>query len=409
MRPLVPVLMLCASLAASAAAPKSAGNPRDDGFRSDLRRLATELPRLRPEAFPAATRASWDAEVAALDRAIPSLPDGDVKAALLRLVSGVKDRYIRLRWCADRTFGLDVTPFPEGYRVLRAVDLYRRALGGRWVSVGETGAEEVARRVAALGGCDDDTCRAEWLPQCILSAEILRALKIVPADGAARFTFEDASGRFSLEVKDFGPRETNPGLWPAAAEGVTPLHMKHRDRNYWFEYLEPGRTLYVNFRRLRPDPARPFREFAAEVFRTATERPVERLVVDYRGTTGDDESLFRPLLDELEKRAALRAPGKLFAIVGRSTFPAAVANVRALQSRFGAVVAGVPTAPRPKRPPEMRALELPYSKLVVAYPARPSSESPLSRPLVPDLRVEAAFADRLSGKDSVLEAILARP
>lgn len=393
---------------ASASAP--AGLERDAAWKKDVRFLATELPRLYPEGFSAQTRRAWDAQAQRIENAVPKMSDSEVKVGLLRMIALLADSATRLQWSGERFFPMSVQSFPDGVRVTRVVQELERAVGARLVKIGDTPIDAAAKPLGELSACADDGCRQDALARYLTSAEILRALNLVPPSGSATFGFEDDAGRFSLELPASGPRDTNIGMWATAIDSSPekqPLYMRHREENYWFELLPESKTVYVQYARSRPGSGKAIGPFADELFRAAQEKEIDRLVLDLRRNTATDVAFLRPFIDKVESKPALRGPGKLFVIVGPLTYPAGAENARELARRYRATIVGETVPARGRRTGESKSLVLPGSKLRVIYPTL-SSGPPESKPLVPDLAIEPTFDSLKQGTDAALEAILAK-
>ena len=87
-------------------------------WREDLRYLAQELPRRHPNPFHTLSAAAWSQEVAALDDAIPSLPDHVIIVRLTRLVALLADVHNSLSRTnpqyAFRQYPLSLVNRPDG-------------------------------------------------------------------------------------------------------------------------------------------------------------------------------------------------------------------------------------------------------------------------------------------------------
>ena len=90
---------------------------------------------------------------------------------------------------------------------------------------------------------------------------------------------------------------------------------------------------------------------------------VDRLVLDLRLNRGGDGTLNRPLLLSLIKARKLEGPGKLFVIIGRSTFSAAQFLVNQLEAYTDAVFVGEPSGG--KEPVQSTKYKVQSSKKIV--------------------------------------------
>ena len=61
--------------------------------------------------------------------------------------------------------------------------------------------------------------------------------------------------------------------------------------------MSDAKTLYVQYNRCANDPAKPFADFARELFAFADAHPVDRVVVDLRYNGGGNSRVIAPLID----------------------------------------------------------------------------------------------------------------
>jgi hypothetical protein len=256
----------------------------------------------------------------------------------------------------------------------------------------------------------------EWFamstsPAFIVRPEVLHALRIVPDLGPAPFTFEDDSKtRFRLDLA--------PIAFPAAAGGAVrlpnavqaarevPLFRQQPSEPFWFTYLAEAQTTYVSFRGYAA-----LGENARALFRFIDQNPTRRLVIDLRQNGGGDffegrRHLIRPLQD----RPDLNQKGRLFVIVGRRTYSAAMANAIDFRKETHAILVGEPIGERPNSYSENDEMTLPNSRLVVSYSTRYYQFVEEDVPAVlPDVRIDPSWPDFAAGRDPVMEWILAQP
>jgi C-terminal processing protease CtpA/Prc len=236
---------------------------------------------------------------------------------------------------------------------------------------------------------------------------VLHALGVVPELSHAAFTFENDQGaRFTLEVK--------PVPMPAAVQGSVnitgmvpaarqqPLWRQRPAERFWFTQL-PDSTVYVSWRGYAG-----LGEQARALFRFLDSNPAKRLVIDLRQNGGGDflegrKHVIRPLLE----RAALNQKGRLFVIVGRRTYSAALANAVDFRKQTNAILVGEPIGERPNSYSENDEMTLPNSRLVLSYSTRYYKFVDEDVPAVlPDVRIDPTWPEFLAGRDPVMEWIL---
>jgi C-terminal processing protease CtpA/Prc len=180
---------------------------------------------------------------------------------------------------------------------------------------------------------------------------------------------------------------------------------------YWCEYLPDTQTLYLQFNSHHEEPGHPFKDFARELFAVADSHPVRRLVLDLRFNKGGHPKIADPLEDGLRSRPALTANGHLYALIGWTTFSAAMDEAAYFRKHFHAILVGEPAGNKPNHYGSAESFNLPNSKLAVEYSTKYAhlirDADPLS--LEPDITVPSTLNDFLAGRDPVLGAALHHP
>jgi hypothetical protein len=109
----------------------------------------------------------------------------------------------------------------------------------------------------------------------------------------------------------------------------------------------------------------------------------------------------------VKQRAALNQKGRLFVIVGRRTYSAALANAVDFRKDTNAILVGEPIGERPNSYSENDELTLPNSRLVVSYSTRYYKFVDEDVPAVlPDVRIDPSWPDWRAGRDPVMDWIL---
>jgi hypothetical protein len=146
-----------------------------------------------------------------------------------------------------------------------------------------------------------------------------------------------------------------------------------------------------------------------ELFKFVDDHVTDRLVIDMRQNGGGDFLKGRKhLIQPLKKRASLDEKGKLFVIVGRQTFSAAMVNAIDFRKETHALLVGEPIGERPNSYSENDEMTLPNSRLVVSYSTEYYKFLEEDLPAVlPDQRIDPDWAAFKAGRDPVMEWILA--
>ena len=147
------------------------------------------------------------------------------------------------------------------------------------------------------------------------------------------------------------------------------------------------------------------------VFAMVDSLPVERMVIDIRENTGGDSFFNRQVVRGILARPELDDPDRLFVILGRRTFSAAMNLALDLESWTEATFVGEPTGNAAMFFGDHDQIVLPASGLTVNistlpwHPDDPRDHRPF---LEPDIYTPITAADYRAGIDPAMRAILTR-
>ena len=159
------------------------------------------------------------------------------------------------------------------------------------------------------------------------------------------------------------PARLDPADRHGGRTARAPLHLRHRELPYWFEYLADADLVYFQYNAVADHPAEPFAAFCDRLFAFIADRLPGRLVIDLRWNGGGNTFLSQALLHHLIRNREISRRGALFVIIGRLTFSAAQNTATAIGRETEPIFVGEPTGSRPNFNGETIPFELPYSKL----------------------------------------------
>jgi tetratricopeptide (TPR) repeat protein len=343
---------------------------RDEGWRYDLWLLARELKRIHYDLFGKISKQDFEAYVSKLNADIPRLTDRQIEVGFMKLMRMAGDGHTRIlptyagelsRKGALVQFYL----FTEGLFITAADPRYADMVGAQVLRVGEHGVERVIESLESVISRDN----AIWIkliaPALMAYPQILNGLGLIPNGEALPLTIKDATGKIrqvSLPVEAGAASDS----WVTArrdAPRPDPLYLKNRKTPYWFEYLADSKTVYFQYNSVRNDAKEPLNKFCDRLFRFINDNAVERLIIDMRWNGGGNNFLNQPLISGLMRCDKINQKGRLFVIVGRNTFSAAMCGAAQIERYTNAVFAGEPTGSSPNFVGESIPVRLPYSRM----------------------------------------------
>lgn len=400
-------------------------------WEEDLRFVLSELPSRHVELFHTITPQEWEAELEGLIGRVPAMEHHEIAVDLARIIARIGDGHTRLTLPLGPGIsfmqGHSATPEPhlpelvfhqfpirlwvdEGAVTVRAVAReHREILGGRVLTLGRLSTEEAIRAVSPTIRRDNEMQVLHHLPMHLVLAEVLHARKVIESLDRLPLTVEMPGGARQAATLPVVPRG-RPVQWADlrdSAPAPAPLWQRHPEKNFWFTFLEETGTIYLQFNEVYDMEEESIREFASRLTRFMEGHPVEQVAVDLRRNRGGDQSLAKPLLHALICSDANRT-GRLHALVGRTTFSAAMKFALWLEEHTHVLFAGEPTGASPNSYGDSRKVFLPHTNLTIRASTRYHQYDFTDvRPwLPPHIPVDLTVEDEAARRDPVLEAIL---
>jgi tetratricopeptide (TPR) repeat protein len=397
---------------------------RDEGWRYDLQFLAREVKRRRYAPFRSITETEFDAAVGRIQAAIPRLTDMQIIIELMKLLAGVRDGHTLIYGISERpefrqNLAIDFGLFEEGLFITAADRRYEDLLGAQVQKFGEWTVEEVLRALNPLIGRDNEMAPKVMGPVRMRTLPLLHGLGLIPNADKVALTIVDRQGKVRVVTLPADCEIPSRRLWDGLPTGwksfqdllggQTPLYLKNRYADYWFEHLPEAKTVYFQFNHVRNNEQEPLATFCDRLFKFINEQAVERLVIDLRWNNGGDTTIVQPLIHGLIRSDRINQRGKLFIIIGRKTFSAAQNTATYIERYTRVIFVGEPTGSSPNFIGEDNGFELPYSKLMANVSdlywqsSWPDDHRPWIAPL---LYAPPTFEAYRSNHDPALEAIL---
>ncbi len=373
-------------------------------WRQDLKYLARTLPAKHANAFHYTSKERFEATVANLDRELEHLNSDEIWTGMARIVALVGDAHTYLQTPRDRAnFPIDFLKIGNVYRVDAVHSEFKRALGARVVSVGNTPIEQAGELIFQMFSQDENRSLADAFVSAGLTiGGELHGMGIIPDRNTAQYTLVGDDGKeFTIQVHAQAPGQPGGELIQASKE--RPLSEQHPSDPFWCVYLANAATVYCNVRSIRS-----LRKPGEKMLKLVEQSSPKKLVVDLRQNSGGDynEGL-KYLVHPIRNMPAINNKGHLFVLIDANTFSAAMSNATHFRYQTNAILVGRSIGEKPNSYQEPRSFILPNSHLTVHYSTKfyrfiESGENVVR----PDNEIEYTWEDYMAGNDPALEWVL---
>lgn len=406
-------LLLALTLTLSATA-FAAEDQRTAQRREDLDVLYSTLTEKHPDLFHRTPESAFLQKKAEIEAGLPEMDDLTFAFALQSLVSLAGDSHTTLSLSLSEThlYPVALSQLAEGW-VLTALPASEKACIGWTVErVNGMSMTTVEERLAGVYSYDNMVRLRRQVQQGFAAAELLRYVGITEDMGPLAIEAAGPGGERRTITLPLLPEEQEQ--WPEMAR-LTPQGTPATafQRRAYFS-LDLGDAYYIQYNTCQEDPELPMEQFAAQVERDLGAKRYGKVLIDLRNNGGGSDGVLVPILMLLAPK--IRAgETEVWGLVGEGTFSSALINAAEIRE-LGGFLAGTPTGGSVDHFGSVSTFTLPNSGIRGQYSNKylelggllESAAGIGVAPLQPDLYLPETTADRLAGRDTVVEAVLAQ-
>lgn len=416
-------VVLLAALAGSAVI-SACGTPETadvdaEGWAGDLRLLRDSIAAIHPNPHRKHGPGEWRRTVDSIVAALPEMEPHEAALSVHRVAALASDGHTEpARFAAHPSLRGAWLPllfrrFTDGWYVRTGHRRYGELFGHRIVRIGDLPVETVAARVRPYVSSDNRIGAHDDIGDAMRLSAVLETVGAVDSVGAdVAVTVEDtAAGETRTALVRPGDESWVTDEWMDADEAVTdapkPLY-RTIESNYGYRHLPADSLAYVWFGEIRDDGDETVEAFFGRVFRDVGDRPVRGLVLDLRENSGGNLDLNGPVLRGVLRTPGIDRPGRLFVVVGRDTYSAAMNLSVLLERHTHALFVGEPTGSTPNHFGDTRTITLPHGGIDVEISTLywQNSDPRDARPwITPDLWAPLSSRDFFARRDPALERI----
>lgn len=375
---------------------------RDSRWANDIAYLEKTLPRVHKNLYFHLSEEELHRQLAELKDKVPGYTDQQIEIELSVILAGIGDTHTGSSISAEYRYPLEFHWFAEGIYITGANKEYMELLDARVITINGQKIEEVVNKLKPVLGAANESWFKTQIIYYLPLPDVLQYFGVSTTD-EIELGVELANGEEKMvPLKPISYKEYVAAERPA---GPVPLYRSHPDENYWYEYLEDEKTVYLNYNSCQQMRDKPFEIFAKEFWDFVENNEVEKLVLDIRDNRGGSSSILEPFIKEV-KKSSFNQPGRLYVIIGRDTFSSAVLNAVRLKKDTEAFFVGEATGGEPNHYGEVKQFKLPNSEKPIRYSTKYFKwvDEDINT-LEPDQVIEETYAAYREGTDPVMEWI----
>lgn len=419
---LLPALITVAQEISTAVVDKTEA----EKWRADLHFMAEQMPKYHKNLFHTMTREQFTAAIEDLDRRIPGLARHQIIVKMARIVALVGDGHTNVAPTRDPKIGFHTLPvklyyFDDGLFVRAATKEHADLVGASVVQIGNVPVAKAYDSVKQLIGRDNEMDLKFFAPFLMTMPEVLHALNLISTPNEATFVFQKNGQQQTVKLDNAGPVQLmppdtdlswapQPGWVDArdSAKQAGPLWLKDPQNKFWLQDLPDKRAVYIQLNQIGNKDDETMESFSKRILALVDSKPVDRLVLDLRLNRGGNGEFNRPILRALIKANKIDEKGKLFVLVGRSTWSAAQFLVNNLEDYTEAIFVGEPTGGKRNSYGDSRRIILPNSGITVRVSTLwwQEDERDHRQWKAPELAADLKFDDYRNNVDPALKIAL---
>ena len=392
-------------------------------WREDLNFMASEMKRRHKNLYHTITQQQFDAAVAELDRAIPSLKRNEIIVGMMRIAAMVGDGHTRVDPRKDPNFGFRSLPlrlytFDDGLYVRAAAPAYANLVGAEVTAFNGVPTGAAIKRIDPIVSKDNAMALPLFAPVYLNMPDILEALKLSPSTDMAVLTLRKSGRTWTAkipagDVAEPWPDDTDgsfidPKGWvDARRTAEPPLWLQAPLDFHRLVPLPTDAAIYTQLNEVTDIPGETLPQYGRKIRDAAAAAHATKVIVDLRLNYGGNMDLRNGYTSELIKTED--EDTQLFVLSARGSFSATEGLLVDLRRLTHAVFVGEPASSKPNSYGDAYRSMMPNSGIAVRTSIRWNQLAGVSKAPWTGVDVAAplTFAQYAAGRDPALEAVLA--
>ena len=396
------------------------GQMNPEKWKEDINFLRENLSKKHYNLFFKREKPQFDKDLDNLISKTKTISDLEIALKLQQIIAKQGDTHTNISWgkylSNDKILPLRFFYFEDGIYVTLTNQKNKELLGKKIIKINGFDIKKVTDSISSLFVNENKAIYKSKSLTGLHSTQLLRFFGFAKND-SIKITFQNSNlltekTLLPEEIKDDDKIKINP-------QNITFIR-ENKKKIFEKKYFEKEKILYVLYNSCvsKEEPSiykgKPeettlpsFLEFQNEVKKMLNDNPVEKLIFDMRLNSGGSYKQGDNFIREVVINSKIDKKGKLFVLIGRDTFSAAILNSRFFQENTKAIFVGEETMGKPNHYGFLNYFSLNNSKIEVSYSTEIvlTTKKKNQETMKPDYNVEETFEDYKNGIDPVFEFV----
>lgn len=396
------------------------GQMNPEKWKEDINFLRENLSKKHYNLFFKREKPQFDKDLDNLISKTKTISDLEIALKLQQIIAKQGDTHTNISWgkylSNDKILPLRFFYFEDGIYVTLTNQKNKELLGKKIIKINGFDIKKVTDSISSLFVNENKAIYKSKSLTGLHSTQLLRFFGFAKND-SIKITFQNSNlltekTLLPEEIKDDDKIKINP-------QNITFIR-ENKKKIFEKKYFEKEKILYVLYNSCvsKEEPSiykgKPeettlpsFLEFQNEIKKMLNENPVEKLIFDIRLNSGGSYNQGNNFIREVVINSKIDRKGKLFVLIGRDTFSAAILNSRFFQENTKAIFVGEETMGKPNHYGFLNYFNLNNSKIEVSYSTEIvlTTKKKNQETMKPDYNVEETFEDYKNGIDPVFEFV----
>lgn len=396
---------------------------RTEVWKADINFLKERMEQTHYNIYEVLTKEQWDKEFSELLDNIENLDDEHINTELAKIVASVGDGHTIL-FPAPKSGGkqeeykIKFYTFKDGLFIKGITKDYAQYNGMKVTKIGKYKTDDALKKLSEIIPHDNEL-GIDWLtPNYLMNNDYLYGLDINDSKDVLKLELEDSAGKkITAEIKksvsdfnaSFHGQKSDEYIYANESSATPlPLYLKHGNEMFWFEHLTDVNFVYMQVNGIGNKNNEKIKDFYDKVFKFIDSNNVEGVIIDLRLNSGGNNFLNKYLINNFIKNERINKKGKVFTIIGRNTFSAAMNLVGDLENSTQTIFIGEPTGSRPNFIGEINMIELPNTGIKVSASSlywQKAVSSDKRKWVFPEIYTPLSFSDYKNNVDPAMNAV----